>query len=152
MISWILRRAGVEATILGGAALAGEGGAGGFCAGAQGGPLVAEACESDGTLVGYHPTIGVVHNITRDHAEVGELHRQFDAFARQSGTVLANAGCPEALRAVVGHARVVRYGLGAACELPVEVLGVGPQRARGVLGMDGGELLLDLPQPGAHNL
>ncbi len=152
MISWILRRAGIEATILGGAALAGEGGAGGFGAGAQGGPLIAEACESDGTLVGYHPTIGVVHNITRDHAEVGELHRQFDAFARQCRTVLANAGCPEALKAVAGHPRVVRYGLGAQAELPLEVLGVGPGRARGVLGLPDGELLIDLPQPGAHNL
>ena len=152
MISWILRCAGVEATILGGAALAGEGGAGGFAAAGQGAALIAEACESDGTLVGYHPTIGVVHNITRDHAEVGELRRQFDAFARQSRTVLVNAGCPEALKAVAGHPRVVRYGLGASAELPLEVLGVGPLRARGVLGVDGGELLIDLPQPGAHNL
>jgi UDP-N-acetylmuramate--alanine ligase len=152
MISWILRRAGVKATILGGAALAGEGGAGGFCAGERGAALIAEACESDGTLVGYHPTIGVVHNITRDHAEVGELHRQFDAFARQSRTVLVNAGCPEALKAVAGHPRMVRYGLGATAELPLEVLGVGPERARGMLGMPDGELLIDLPQPGSHNL
>jgi UDP-N-acetylmuramate--alanine ligase len=152
MISWILRAAGVEATILGGAALAGEGGAGGFCAGARGAALIAEACESDGTLVGYHPAIGVVHNITRDHAEVGELHRQFDAFARQSRTVLVNAGCPEALKAVAGHQRLVRYGLGALAELPLEVLGAGPWRARGVLGLPEGELLIDLPQPGSHNL
>ncbi len=159
MISWILSQAGIRATVLGGAALAGAGaalagagGAAGFCAGEHHAPLIAEACESDGTLVGYRPTIGMVHNITRDHAEVGELHRQFDAFARQSGTVLVNAGCPEALLAVAQHPRVVRYGTGAAAELPLEVLSAGPVRARGLLGLPTGELLIDLPQPGAHNL
>ena len=33
-------------------------------------PVAAEACESDGTLIGYRPGIGVIHNISRDHGEV----------------------------------------------------------------------------------
>lgn len=152
MISWILRQSGVRATILGGAALAGEGSAGGFTAGATGAALIAEACESDGTLVGYRPAIGVVHNISRDHAEVDALHRQFDTFARQSRTLLINAGCAEALAAGQGHAHAIRYGVGAGAELPLEVISVGPHRARGVLGLPDGELFIDLPQPGAHNL
>ena len=41
-----------------------------FAVGPANGPVVAEACESDGTLIGYEPTVGVVHNISRDHAEL----------------------------------------------------------------------------------
>jgi UDP-N-acetylmuramate--alanine ligase len=53
---------------------------------------------------------------------------------------------------VAGHPRQIRYGLGTPCELPLEVLSSGPARARGVLGLGDGELLIDLPQPGVHNL
>ena len=53
MIGWILRSASVSATVVGGAALVGEGVACCFAAGPRKGVVVAEACESDGTLVGY---------------------------------------------------------------------------------------------------
>jgi UDP-N-acetylmuramate--alanine ligase len=114
---------------------------------------VAEACESDGTLVGYHPGIGLIHNISRDHTEVEQLHQQFDRFARQSRLLLVNAGCAEALKAAAGHGQVRRYGLGGAAEYPLEIIAVGPARGQGVIGLPGGgELAIDLPQPGAHNL
>ena len=70
MIGWLLREGGVPATVLGGADFAGEGVGGCFVGGPADGPAVAEACESDGTLVGYRPTIGVVHNVSRDHDEL----------------------------------------------------------------------------------
>ena len=70
MLGWIVREAGVAATVLGGAALVGEGVSGCFAAGPPHGPLVAEACESDGTLVGYRPRIGVILNVSRDHIEL----------------------------------------------------------------------------------
>jgi UDP-N-acetylmuramate--alanine ligase len=153
MITWILRQAATSATILSGAPLAGDGVGGGFAVGPQGRVVVAEACESDGTLIGYHPGIGVIHNISRDHTEVEQLHQQFDRFAHQSRLLLVNAGCAEALKAAVGHPRVRRYGQGGAAEYPLEVIAVGPQRSQGVLGLPGGnEIALDLPQPGAHNL
>ncbi len=151
MLAWILRRLQVSATVLGGAALAGEGTAGGFAAGPQGGPVVAEACESDGTLVGYHPAVGVVHNISRDHGEVHEVRAQFATFARQSRTLLVNAGCAESLAATAGLTRTL-YGTGGHADLPLEVVAAGPHRARGIVVIDGCEIDLDLPQPGAHNL
>src|SRR5581483_2305386 len=49
MIGFILREAAVPSTVLGGAALVGEGVIGCFAAGPHDGPVVAEACESDGT-------------------------------------------------------------------------------------------------------
>ncbi len=163
MLAWILHRAGKPASVLGGAALAGEAGAsasGGSTAGPRDGLVVAEACESDGTLIGYHPSYGVIHNISRDHAEVETLRAQFATFAGQCATLLVNRGCAEASRLAVGHPRVIGYGGSGAADIALEVISVGPDRARGVIactgrqpsGKEPGELMIDLPQPGAHNL
>ena len=151
MLAWILRQLDRPATVLGGAALAGEGTAGCFAAAAQGGPVVAEACESDGTLVGYHPGIGVIHNITRDHGEVHEVRAQFASFARQSRVLLVNAACPEAMALTAGLARTV-YGSGGPADLPLEVITTGPHGARALVVVAGRELDLEVQQPGAHNL
>ncbi len=178
MIHWILSRAGVAHTFLGGAPLAagaggvtagaggvtagaggvtaGAGGMGGFLAGPRGGPVIAEACESDGTLVGYRPGVGLVHNIARDHGEVADIRAQFVRFAAQSARLLVNAGCQEAAALAPGHPASVRYGLGG--ELALDVVAVGPERSLGVLrparipAGEPAEILLDLPQPGAHTL
>ena len=151
MLAWITREAGLPTTALGGAALAGEGVSGCFSAGPADGPVVAEACESDGTLTGYHPAIGLIHNISRDHGEVDALLPQFEAFARQARRLLVNADSSEA--AAVGHAAgALSYGTGASADVRLEVNSVGPSRATGTLHLTSGALALDLPQPGRHNL
>jgi UDP-N-acetylmuramate-alanine ligase len=152
MLAWCLRRLGSPATILGGAALAGEGQQGGFAAGPQGGLVVAEACESDGTLPGYAPAIGIIHNITRDHGEISEVRGQFQTFAARSQRLLVNAACAESLAVAAGHPAAVRYGTGAAAELPLEIVSTGPDRSTGMLSLPEGDVTIDLPQPGAHNL
>jgi UDP-N-acetylmuramate--alanine ligase len=152
MVAWLTREAGVATTVLGGAALAGEdGGSGCFLAGASDGPVAAEACESDGTLTGYHPTIGLIHNVSRDHGEVDALRPQFETFAKRSGRLFVNRGCPEAtaLGVAVG-ART--YGTIPGADIPLDVGSLGPHRATGTLGLPGGPLSLDVPQPGRHNL
>src|SRR6184192_1948056 len=112
MVAWLLRESGVAATVIGGAPLA-DGGTGGcFMAGPAAGPVVVEACESDGTLVGYRPTVGVVHNISRDHAELTSLRLQFTRFAANCRRVLANARCPEAA-ALARQFKAFTYGVAA---------------------------------------
>jgi UDP-N-acetylmuramate--alanine ligase len=151
MLAWLTREAGLRATALGGAALGGEGVSGCFIAGPADGPVVAEACESDGTLKDYHPAIGLIHNISRDHGEVDALRPQFDAFARQAGRVLVNADSAEA--AAVGRpVKAFTYGISPSADARLEVRSVGPHRASGVLHLPAGPLALDLPQPGRHNL
>jgi UDP-N-acetylmuramate--alanine ligase len=151
MLGWLLREAGLPATVVGGAGLAREGTSSFFTAGPANGPVVVEACESDGTLVGYEPTIGLVHNISRDHAEMESLRAQFGAFARNCTRLFVNAGCAEA--AALGHrVRGVSYGVAPDADARLEVLGVGPDRARGFLKLPAGVVALDLPQPGLHNL
>ncbi|TMQ25873.1 MAG: UDP-N-acetylmuramate--alanine ligase [Candidatus Rokuibacteriota bacterium] len=151
MVAWLLRESGVAATVIGGAPLA-DGGTGGcFLAGPVDGPVVVEACESDGTLVGYRPTIGVVHNISRDHAELTSLRLQFARFAANCRRLLANARCPEAA-ALARQFKAFTYGVAADADAPLQVLSVGPARACGILTHGETALTLDVPQPGLHNL
>jgi UDP-N-acetylmuramate--alanine ligase len=151
MLGWLLRESGLPATVIGGAGLAREGSSSCFTAGPANGPVVAEACESDGTLVGYEPTVGLVHNISRDHAELESLRAQFGAFARNCTRLLVNAGCPEAA-ALGRRLHGVTYGVPSDADARLEVVSVGPDRARGILKLAAGAVMLDVPQPGLHNL
>jgi UDP-N-acetylmuramate--alanine ligase len=151
MLGWLLREGGIRATVLGGADFVGQGSGGCFVAGPAEGPAVAEACESDGTLVGYRPTIGVIHNVSRDHDELSALRPQFTAFARNCGKLLVGADCPEA--AALGQRfKAATYGVSQDADARLRVTSVGPRRGRGVLRHAGRDLTLDIPQPGLHNL
>jgi UDP-N-acetylmuramate--alanine ligase len=151
MVAWLLREAGTEATVIGGAALVGEGTSGCFAAGPATGAVVAEACESDGTLVGYAPRIGLIHNVSRDHAELDALREQFTTFARRAVALLVNARCREAH--AIGRAFGARtYGATDLADARLEVASAGPERARGVLRLPRSAVGLDVPQPGLHNL
>lgn len=46
--------------------------------------LIIEADESDGSIVQYHPEIGVLLNIEKDHKELDELVRVFEIFRNNS--------------------------------------------------------------------
>ena len=151
MLAWVLRESGLPATVLGGAGLVREGSSGCFAVGPANGPVVVEACESDGTLVGYEPTIGLIHNVSRDHAELVSLRAQFGAFARNCRRLFVNAGCPEA-SALGRRPGAVSYGVAPDAGAPLEVLASGPYRAHGLLKLAGRTVTLDVPQPGRHNL
>lgn len=151
MVGWLTREATLPATVLGGAALVGEGVSGCVLTAPEGAPVAAEACESDGTLTGYAAGLGLVHNVSRDHGEVATLRPQFEAFARHSRHLLVNSACAEA--AALGRAVGARtYGVAPGANARLEITRVGPARATGTLRTSAGPLALDIPQPGAHNL
>ena len=151
MLGWLLREARVPATVIGGAALVGEGRGGCLVAGPANAAVVAEACESDGTLIGYRPALGVIHNVSRDHAELPSLRGQFSAFAAGCQTLFVNAASAEAL-ALGRPGTTLSYGVGPHADAPLVVERVGPERALGTLRVEGRALTLDVPQPGVHNL
>jgi UDP-N-acetylmuramate--alanine ligase len=98
MLAWIMRETDRECSIVGGAALA-ESGAQhmGHCqVGGATAPIIAEACESDGSLVGYYPAIGLITSVTRDHGEIDDLLAQFRPMSQQSQTLVVGADCPVA--------------------------------------------------------
>jgi UDP-N-acetylmuramate--alanine ligase len=54
--------------------------------------LVIEADESDGTLVKYHPTMGIILNLDKDHKEMDELRDIFSTFKQNvTETLIVNA-------------------------------------------------------------
>jgi UDP-N-acetylmuramate--alanine ligase len=54
--------------------------------------LVIEADESDGSLVHYHPAIGLLLNIDKDHDEIELLMQLFTKFREHSKTFVVNQG------------------------------------------------------------
>ena len=115
--------------------------------------LVAEADESDGTLVRYSPKIGMILNIDKDHKELCELEKLFEEFAgnirRASGTLIANGSHP--LAAKLADSQTMLFGWDENCA----VKGF-DYAAKGVASefkvSFGGECAdFYLPLPGKHN-
>ncbi|WP_317235483.1 glutamate ligase domain-containing protein [Niabella ginsengisoli] len=52
--------------------------------------LVIEADESDGSIVQYHPAIGLLLNIEKDHKELDELMLVFETFKKNSESFIVN--------------------------------------------------------------
>ncbi|MBC7511102.1 MAG: UDP-N-acetylmuramate--alanine ligase [Ferruginibacter sp.] len=82
MLFDILTAAGLQPGIISGAGLIGiikEGKIGNARVG-KGEWLIIEADESDGSIVQYHPEVGLLLNIDKDHQEIDELMHIFDIF------------------------------------------------------------------------
>ena len=153
LITWMLRQCQQPVNVLGGAALA-EGGRsymGCFQAATAQDPLLAEACESDGTLIEYHAGIGLIHNITRDHDELAGLKQQFQQFADQSSVLLYNKRCALSAEIASVHPHALSYGLKDA-GVQLDILRDGPLRGEALISYKGREYEIDMPQPGRYNL
>ena len=89
MISLVLERAGLDPTIVIGGELGALGGSAKF---GRGRYLVAEADESDGSLLRYKPVIGIVTNIEPDHLEFydGKFENLVETFACFLGNLREN--------------------------------------------------------------
>jgi len=147
MVFEILRGAGRDPSVITGGelvALQREGLWGNAWAGASD-LLVVEADESDGSVVRYHPAVGVILNLQRDHKEMAEVAGMFAAFRAQ-----ARAGF------VVGEAaNLAPFAAGAT------VFGFGPEaRVRAEDLAEGGDgssfrvagTRFRLNVPGRHNV
>jgi len=77
--------------------------------------FIAEADESDGTIVNYHPEHTVILNIEEEHldfyADLAAIERVFEQLLRQTGgSVFYCADDKHAARICSGHARAISYG------------------------------------------
>lgn len=101
MIFDVLEYAGLHPSIISGAGLTTlikRGKIGNAIAG-KGDWLVIEADESDGSIVKYHPEIGLLLNIDKDHQEIDELMRLFGEFRDHTKTrFITNQSNPLAAR------------------------------------------------------
>jgi UDP-N-acetylmuramate--alanine ligase len=86
MIFDVLQYAGLQPSIISGAGLTSiirEGKIGNAKVG-KGEWLVIESDESDGSIVQYHPEIGLLLNIDKDHQEIDELMQLFGTFKQNT--------------------------------------------------------------------
>ncbi|CAL8897458.1 UDP-N-acetylmuramate--L-alanine ligase [Kocuria varians] len=134
---------------------------------ADGGWFVAEADESDGSFMAYHPTVAVVTNIEPDHLDhygsAEAFFRAFDEFSdtiRTGGTLVACADDPGAARLArrrrEASAAVLTYGADPAADVVVsDVVPVGTGSTCRIEFPVAGERRsaeLRLAVPGAHNV
>ena len=142
----ILRGAGRDPSVITGGELASlqrEGLWGNAWAGASD-LLVIEADESDGSVVRYHPAVGVLLNLQKDHKDVdvvAELFRAFRAQIREACVV----GEAENLREFAGGATT--FGFGEA-EVRAEALSMGAESSAFRVK----DHAFSLPVPGRHNV
>jgi len=89
MLFDILQFAGMQPSIISGAGLTSiikEGKIGNAKVGA-GEWLVIEADESDGSIVQYHPEVGLLLNVDKDHQEIDELMQIFGTFKKNTAAL-----------------------------------------------------------------
>jgi len=143
----ILRGAGRDPSVITGGELASlqrEGLWGNAWAGASD-LLVIEADESDGSVVRYHPAVGVLLNLQKDHKEVEAVAAMFRAFRAQVREACV-VGEAEDLREFAGGAEVV--GFGPEASLRAEELVLDPEGSSFRVG----EVPFRLAVPGRHNV
>ena len=112
MLFDILEFAGLEPGIISGAGLVSiikEGKIGNAKVG-KSDYLVIEADESDGSIVQYHPEIGVLLNVDKDHKEVDVLMEIFTTFKNNSKHFVVNASHP--LAKTLSQQRANDFGTG----------------------------------------
>jgi UDP-N-acetylmuramate--alanine ligase len=107
--------------------------------------LVVEADESDGTLIRYAPAIGVILNLQRDHKEIEDVAAMFATLRARVREALV-VGDAENLDPFAGGA--LRFGLGPRADVRGEDVAFGPDASRFRVG----EVVFELPVPGAHNV
>ncbi|MDE2040418.1 MAG: UDP-N-acetylmuramate--alanine ligase [Elusimicrobia bacterium] len=105
--------------------------------------LVLEADESDGSIGRYHPFIGLLLNLSKDHKELGELMALFSGFKAASESFIVSADAPGLDELRPG---AMTYGFRAG-ELRGRALSLGTEGSR--FEVEGVEFRL--PLVGAHN-
>ena len=124
--------------------------------------FVAEADESDGSFIEYHPYAAIVTNVEHDHVDffatpesVAQAFTDFAATIKKEGFLTYCADDPGALALSqrVESIELVSYGLHESADLhidQIELLTMG-SRARAIWkGRSVGHI--ELPVPGQHNL
>jgi UDP-N-acetylmuramate--alanine ligase len=124
--------------------------------------FVAEADESDGSFIEYHPYAAIVTNVEHDHVDffatpqdVTSAFKDFAATIKSEGflTYCADDEGAKALAATITTCALLSYGIGEECDLrldSIELEAMG-SRARAIWR---GKVVgfIELQVPGHHNL
>ncbi|MEL6876282.1 MAG: Mur ligase family protein, partial [Pseudomonadota bacterium] len=157
MIGWILTEAGRDPTIMNGAVMKN------FVADdapfassrvGQGGILVSEVDESDGSIALFDPEIAVLNNVSLDHKSLEELRVLFGDFAGKAKHAVWNADDAEtvALVDMLGLSDAISFGFREGADFRATDVVEEPVSSRFVLEAGGESLDVILQVPGRHNI
>ncbi|MGN7168000.1 UDP-N-acetylmuramate--L-alanine ligase [Paenibacillus cellulositrophicus] len=124
--------------------------------------VVAEADESDGSFLQYHPWLGIVTNIEADHLEnydgdfekLKSAYVQFLSQIKEDGTAVVCADDAN-IRAILPSIRcnVATYGIDSNAEYTAEDLVLGDRHVSFTMKHNGQTLgTVELSVPGRHNV
>lgn len=157
MIGWILTEAGRDPTIMNGAVMKN------FVADdapfassrvGQGGIMVSEVDESDGSIALFDPEIAVLNNVSLDHKSLEELRVLFGDFAGKAKHAIWNADDAETVALVGGLSltHAISFGIGEGADLRATAIVEEPVSSRFVLETGEESLDVSLQVPGRHNI
>ncbi|MGV1014225.1 MAG: glutamate ligase domain-containing protein, partial [Methyloceanibacter sp.] len=107
--------------------------------------LVVEADESDGSLIRYTPSIGVILNLQRDHKEMADVAAMFSVLRARTRESLV-VGDAESLDAFAGGA--LRFGFSDRADIRGQDVELGSSSSRFRVE----HTRFELPVPGQHNV
>jgi UDP-N-acetylmuramate--alanine ligase len=124
--------------------------------------FIAEADESDGSFVEYHPYGAIITNIEHDHVDhfaTPELvHEAFEDFSATISTDGFLVYCEDdagsaSLGATINHCTTISYGVSIDADLRLDEIELGPSRSQARVLWKGRSLgKLEALVPGHHNL
>jgi UDP-N-acetylmuramate--L-alanine ligase len=147
MVFEILRGAGLDPSVITGGELVTlqrEGRWGNAWAGASD-LLVIEADESDGSVVRYHPAVGVILNLQKDHKEMDAVAEMFRAFRAQVREAVVVGETENLTEFATGAAT---FGFGEEASLRAEGLSLGAESS--AFRIRGSAFVI--PVTGLHNV
>lgn len=157
MIGWILTEAGLDPTIMNGAVMKN------FVADdapfassrvGDGGIMVSEVDESDGSIALFDPEIAVLNNVSLDHKSLEELRQLFGDFARKSRYCIWNKDDSETLALVDGLdlRDAISFGFSDGADFRAIDIEEAPISSRFTLSVEGTEFPVAMQVPGVHNI
>ncbi|MGO4546204.1 UDP-N-acetylmuramate--L-alanine ligase [Paenibacillus sp. 2TAB23] len=130
--------------------------------------VVAEADESDGSFLHYHPTLAIVTNIEPDHLEnydgdFGKLKAAYVQFLQQVKTdgkaivcaddETVNELIPQVYKGDIDKAQLVTYGIDGDADYKAQNIVLGDRKVAFTMTYKGAELgKVELSVPGLHNV
>lgn len=157
MIGWILTEAGSDPTIMNGAVMKN------FVADdapfassrvGDGGIMVSEVDESDGSIALFDPEIAVLNNVSLDHKSLEELRQLFGDFAGKAKYCIWNLDDAEtvALVGALDLSDAISFGFSKEADFRASDIEKAPISSRFTLSAQSSDFEVKLQVPGRHNI
>jgi len=109
--------------------------------------LVIEACESDDSIIHYHPAFSIIANLGLDHHTVGKTAEMFEIFGRNTGEIVVINGDDANLRRC-RFDKAIMFSIETPSQYQAKKIDYHPLRTR--FSLQGTDFSLSLP--GQYNL